>query len=127
MGYHIFIDRISRGEPIVIYGDGEQTRGNTFVADCVTGTLLAAERGGLGEVYNIGGGEARSVNWVVKTIEELTGRRASLRHAEPRPGDQAHTMANIDKARHALGYAPTMSLTDGLAAQIAWQTARAPA
>jgi nucleoside-diphosphate-sugar epimerase len=78
MGYYIFIDRIVRGEPIIIYGDGEQTRGNTFVSDCVEATLLAAEKFNVGEVYNIGGGEARSVNWVIATIEKPTGRRAVL-------------------------------------------------
>jgi nucleoside-diphosphate-sugar epimerase len=124
MGYHIFIDRILHAEPIVIYGDGGQTRGNTYISDCVDATLLAGECGQPGEVYNIGGGEARSVSWVISTLEDLCGQRARLLHAPPRPGDQAHTLANIDKARQGLGFAPNITLRDGLAAQVEWQRSR---
>jgi UDP-glucuronate 4-epimerase len=123
MGYHIFIRRVLAGEPIVVFGDGEQTRGNTFVADCVDATLLAAERGRPGDVFNIGGGEARSVNWVIRTIEELVGQAARIEHGPPRPGDQAHTLADISHARAALGFDPRTSLRDGLAAQAAWHRA----
>ena len=121
MGYHIFIRRVLRGEPVVVYGDGEQTRGNTFIADCVGATVLAASRGRPGEVYNVGGGEARSVRWVLATIEELTGRRAMIEHAPRRPGDQQHTMADVSKMRRDFGFEPYTPLRDGLAAQIAWQ------
>ncbi|MFN0070708.1 MAG: NAD-dependent epimerase/dehydratase family protein [Chloroflexota bacterium] len=121
MGYNIFIDRVLRGEPIALFGDGEQTRGNTFITDCVNATLLGAERGQPGEVYNIGGGEARSVNWVIETIADLAGKPARVRREAARAGDQRHTMADISKARSALGYEPTMPLRDGLAAQVAWQ------
>jgi nucleoside-diphosphate-sugar epimerase len=121
MGYHIFIDRVLRGEQIAVFGDGEQTRGNTFISDCVNATLLAAERGEPGQVYNIGGGEARSVNWVIETIAQLAGKPASIRREAARAGDQRHTMADITKARSELGYEPTMPLHDGLAAQVEWQ------
>jgi UDP-glucuronate 4-epimerase len=127
MGYNIFIDRILKDKPINIFGDGEQTRGNTFVSDCVEATLRAAERGRPGEVYNIGGGEARSVNWAIATLQELLGREAHLNHIAPRPGDQVHTRANIDKARAELGYEPSVSLRTGLSEQVAWQTAQAGA
>jgi nucleoside-diphosphate-sugar epimerase len=121
MGYNIFIDRVLRGEQIAVFGDGEQTRGNTFISDCVNATLLAAERGEPGEVYNIGGGEARSVNWVIETIAELAGKPANVRREAARAGDQRHTMADITKARAELGYEPTTPLRDGLAAQVEWQ------
>lgn len=121
MGYNIFIRQILAGGPIAVFGDGEQTRGNTFVSDCVDATLLAAQRGRPGDVYNVGGGEARSVNWVIQTLEELAGRPAVIHHAPPRPGDQAHTLANIDHAREVLGFNPTTPLRAGLAAQLTWQ------
>jgi nucleoside-diphosphate-sugar epimerase len=123
MGYHIFIQRVLTGEPIVIFGDGEQTRGNTYINDCIDATLLAAERSGSGEVYNIGGGEAYSVNRVLRTIEELCGRRAIVQHEPVRPGDQTHTLADITKARRELAYEPKVSLSDGLKAQVEWQRA----
>jgi nucleoside-diphosphate-sugar epimerase len=121
MGYNIFIDRVLRDEQIAVFGDGEQTRGNTYIDDCVNATLLSAERGEPGEVYNVGGGEARSVNWVIETIADLVGKPASLRREGARVGDQRHTMADISKARAELGYEPTTPLRDGLAAQVAWQ------
>jgi len=121
MGYNIFIDRVLRGEQIAVFGDGEQTRGNTFISDCVNATLLGAQRGEPGEVYNIGGGESGSVNWVIETIAELAGKPASIRREPARIGDQRHTMADITKARTGLGYEPSMPLRDGLAAQVDWQ------
>ncbi len=121
MGYYTFIRRVLRDEPVVICGDGEQTRGNTYVDDCVSATLLAAARGCPGEVYNAGGGEARSVKWVLSTIEELTGRAAIVEHAPRRPGDQRRTMANIAKLRRDVGFEPRTPLREGLAAQVAWQ------
>jgi UDP-glucuronate 4-epimerase len=121
MGYNIFIDRVLKGEQIAVFGDGEQTRGNTFITDCVNATLLGAERGEPGEVYNIGGGEARSVNWVIETIAELAGKPANIRRAAARAGDQRHTMADTTKARAELGYNPTTPLREGLAAQVEWQ------
>jgi nucleoside-diphosphate-sugar epimerase len=123
MGTHIFIDHILDGTPISVFGDGEQTRGQTFVADCVAATILAAERGQPGDVYNIGGGDARSVNWVIDTLAELVGRRAEINHAPTRPGDQRDTLADTTRARQVLGFVPGTPLRDGLAAQVEWQRA----
>ena len=121
MGYHRFINALLRGEPIEIYGDGEQTRGNTYVDDAVTGTVLALERGRPGEIYNIGGGVPISVNGVLALLEEFTGRRADRRYGPPRRGDQLHTLADIGKARVELGYEPRVAPPEGLRAQVAWQ------
>ena len=71
MAYHIFIDHILRAEAITVFGDGDQTRSNTYVDDAVTATILARERGKLGGVYNVGGGEARDLNWVIGAIERM--------------------------------------------------------
>lgn len=127
MGYHTFIKKVLNGEPVTVFGDGEQTRGNTYVDDCVQATLLAACRGKAGEVYNVGGGEARSVRWVLRTIEEITGEKVAIQHAPRRAGDQQHTIADISKMRRDLGYEPRTSLRDGLAAQIEWQCSQLPA
>jgi nucleoside-diphosphate-sugar epimerase len=127
MGYHTFISKVLNGEPVTVFGDGEQTRGNTYVDDCVEATLLAACRGKPGEVYNVGGGEARSVLWVLNTIEDITGERARIQHAPRRAGDQQHTIADISKMRRDFGYEPRTSLRDGLTAQIEWQCRQVPA
>jgi len=126
MGYAIFIDRVLRGEPITVFGDGDQTRGNTYIDDCVEATLLAASAGRPGEVYNVGGGEARSANWVLATIQRLVGRKVPVAHAPPRPGEQREAVADTAKAGRELGWWPRTSLEDGLRAQIKWQRGAPP-
>lgn len=124
MAYHIWIDALLRGKPIPIMGDGEQTRGNTFIADGVTGTLLALAHGRAGEIYNIGGGVPISMNAAIAILEELTGKVAERRYLPARLGDQRHTLADVGQARGHLGYAPQIAPRDGLRAQVAWQRAQ---
>ena len=119
--YHIWIDALLRGEPIAMLGDGEQTRGNTYIDDGVTGTLLALQEGHAGEVYNIGGGVPISMNAALALLEELTGRVAERRFRPARLGDQRNTLADIGKARADFGYAPQTRPRDGLRAQVEWQ------
>jgi len=71
MAYHIFIRALLQDEPITIYGDGEQSRSNTFIADCVNGVILAFEKReqSIGEIFNIGGGEVVTINQVLKILE----------------------------------------------------------
>jgi UDP-glucose 4-epimerase len=122
MAYTILIRNLLRGESFTMYGDGEQTRSNTFVEDCVRGTMLAMTRRDKaeGEVFNIGGGEIVSLNHVIGLLEELTGATAAVERAPARPGDQKHTAADITKARERLGYTPTTPVREGLEAQVAW-------
>lgn len=125
MAYNILVRALSEGRPFTMFGDGEQSRSNTYVADCVNATLLAFEKRdvALGEVFNVGGGEVVSLNKVVKILESLTGRKAVIERKPPRPGDQKHTAANIEKARKILGYQPVTPVLDGLRAQVEWQRA----
>ncbi|MCC9076246.1 NAD-dependent epimerase/dehydratase family protein [Litorilinea aerophila] len=125
MGYNIFIRKILNDELITIDGDGNDSRSNTFIADCVQGILLAFERRdvSVGQVFNIGGGEEVSVNQVLAILAELSGRQPRITHGPPRPGDQRRTVADIRKAQQLLGYQPTTGIRDGLRAQLAWQRA----
>ncbi len=125
MAYNILIRGLLKGEPFTMFGDGEQTRSNTFVSDCVKATMLTAEHRDkvLGEVMNVGGGEIVSLNAVIQRLETITGRKAQIVRKPARPGDQKHTAANIEKARKLLGYNPTMPVTEGLTAQVDWQRA----
>jgi nucleoside-diphosphate-sugar epimerase len=127
MGYHKLINDLFHGDTFTVFGDGEQTRSNTYVADAVQATILAMEKSAaaLGETFNIGGGEVVSLNRVIAMLEELTGKKAKLERQPPRPGDQRHTAANIEKARRVLGYQPATSLATGLRAQVEWQRALA--
>ena len=125
MGYSIFIERLLGDQPITIFGDGRQLRGNTYVADIVRATLLAHERFRPGAVYNVGGAEEISALQVIELLEEITGRRARLKFGPARPGDQRRALADTTRAREDLGFVPTTPLRDGLAAQVAWRQALA--
>lgn len=122
MAYHILIRALLEGRAFPMFGDGEQTRSNTFVADCVEATYLAARKReqALGEVFNIGGGQIVSLNEVVRMLEDLTGKKANIERRPARPGDQKHTAANIEKVKSRLGYRPVTPVFEGLKAEVEW-------
>jgi nucleoside-diphosphate-sugar epimerase len=120
MGFHKFIRAALGDRPIVVYGDGEQTRDFTFVADAVEANYLATAPWAVGQVFNIGGGSRCSVNHVLATLEEILGRPIRREPGPPQPGDVSHTWADTRRARETLGFAPGVSLRDGLAHEVAW-------
>src|SRR5439155_3972742 len=124
MAYHRFIEAMLDGRPITIYGDGRQTRANTFVSDAVEATIAALDRGMIGEVYNIGGGESISVRGAVDILADLLEVEPTIDFAAPAPGDQRHTAADISKARAALAFQPTVGPRAGLLAQVRWHRGR---
>ena len=123
MAYHRFVEAMLDGRPIEVFGDGEQTRSNTYVADAVGATALALERGRPGAVYNVGGGETMSLNDAITIIGSLVGVRPEIVRRSPRPGDQRHTSADFTLATRELGWRPEMLAAEGLALQVAWQRA----
>jgi UDP-glucose 4-epimerase len=120
MGFHRFLRAAILGEPITVYGDGEQTRDFTFVADAVSATITAALRGVPGRVYNIGGGSRVSVNEVLEMIARVSGRRLTVNVETDQKGDMRHTYADTGLAHTDLGYEPTVGLEEGLAAEFRW-------
>jgi nucleoside-diphosphate-sugar epimerase len=120
MGYHRFIQALLRDEPVVVYGDGQQVRGNTYVADCVAATLAAVEARP-GETYNVGGGETATVWEILGHLEALAGRPAKVRQQPARAGDQRYTFADTTRLRAHLGWEPATGLAEGLARQWEWQ------
>ena len=122
MAFHKFLRATMLGEPIGVYGDGDQTRDFTFISDAVNANVLAATRGVAGRVYNIGGGSRVSVNEVLTMIERVTGRRPTVNVDSAQKGDMRHTYADTSRARADLGYAPTVGLEAGLAAEYQWLT-----
>lgn len=125
MAYNILVRKLMNGEPFPMFGDGEQTRSNTYVADCVRATMLAYEKqsAARGQTFNVGGGQIVSLNEVVALLEELTGKKARIERHPARPGDQKHTAANIGKISSLLGYEPKTPVVDGLKQQVEWQLA----
>jgi UDP-glucose 4-epimerase len=120
MGFNKFLKAAMRGEPIGVFGDGEQTRDFTFVHDAVAATIAAGTRGVPGRVYNIGGGSRVSVNEVVRMIGRVSGRAPLIRTDSAQKGDMRHTYADTTLARADLGFAPVVGLEDGLRAEFEW-------
>lgn len=120
MGYHRFIEALLNQQPISVFGDGLQMRGNTYIDDCIDATV-AALQAPRGEVYNLGGGETASVWDILGKLESIIGRKAMVRREPARPGDQRSTCADTSKLERHLGWKPRTSLDDGLASQVAWQ------
>jgi len=120
MAYHKFMRALLSEEPITIFGDGQQVRGNTYIDDCVAATMAAANAT-QGEIYNVGGGETATVLGIVRKLEALSGRRAIIEFAAARPGDQQQTGADTTKLRLELAWEPRTKIDDGLARQWDWQ------
>jgi nucleoside-diphosphate-sugar epimerase len=120
MGFHKFLRAAILGQPITVYGDGEQTRDFTFVADAVSATVAAGTRGIPGRVYNIGGGSRVSINEVLEMIGRVSGRRPLVNVDPAQKGDMRHTYADTSLARADLGFHPTVNLEQGLAAEHKW-------
>ncbi|TPW16928.1 MAG: UDP-glucose 4-epimerase [bacterium] len=119
----IFIDRILRGLPPVINGDGEQSRDFTYVANVVDANLLAARAPAdaiRGEILNMACGTRYSLNQLVALVAGLTGRDVTPQYREARAGDVRHSEADITRARRILGYTPTVSFEDGLSRTVAY-------
>jgi UDP-glucose 4-epimerase len=109
-----FIEHAEKGQPLVIYGDGLQTRDFVHVTDIadVVSTLL---RGGETQgVFNVGYGKAVSISDLAKTVLSLSGRDCGFIHKPPREGDILHSVADPSKARKTFAYAPKTGLEDGL-------------
>ncbi len=120
MGYNIFIRALLKGDPITVNGDGQQVRGNTYIADCVDVTIRAAEAR-VGETYNVGGGETASVWDILHKLEKISGKKAQVRQEAARPGDQRYTFADTTRLRRHLSWEPKVGLDEGLARQVEWQ------
>ena len=117
---HIGLKAIATGQPITIYGDGEQTRELTYVADAVDAQVRVLDALPIGETFNIGSGPTASVNELIDTMERVAGRPAERIYAEAHPADQLHSQADTSKARRALGFDPSTTIHEGIAAEFAW-------
>jgi UDP-glucose 4-epimerase len=122
MAFRRFLRAAVRNEPMTQYGDGRQTRDFTFVTDAVAATWAAATRGKLGAVYNIGGGSRVELLDVFELIRRTTGRPLRVERLDAQRGDMRDTYADTSRARADLGFAPTVTLEEGLRAQYTWMT-----
>lgn len=116
----IFAYRILRGEPVTVFGDGEQTRDFVHVADVANANYLSATVDGASGVFNLGSNTRVTINVLLEMMQEACGIKATITHTEPRLGDVRHSMADIAKAKAELGFEPRVDLTDGLRDYIEW-------
>jgi UDP-glucose 4-epimerase len=122
-----FATRLSKGDPIVVYGDGEQSRDFTYIDNVVEANILAlrAHRAP-GAIINVGCGERVTLNQLIKLLEEILKVRATVDYQPARPGDVRDSLADINLARDLLGYQPKVGVTEGLRRTVAWFASNAP-
>jgi UDP-glucose 4-epimerase len=123
MGFSRFFAALAEDKMVPMFGDGRQTRDFTFVADAVSATVAAATRGTPGGVYNIGGGSRVELLDVFELIRQVTGRPLRVERRDVQRGDMRDTYADTTRARVDLGFAPSVTLEQGLRAQYEWMTA----
>jgi UDP-glucose 4-epimerase len=122
----IFCGRILSNRPLTIFGDGRQTRDYVYVGDVARAVYLAATepllpKGRLdARAFNIGTGKGTSVIEIAELLQEVAGTNVSVEFAPHRPGEQQESFINADKAHELLGWAPQVSLPEGLAMTFAW-------
>ena len=116
----IFAHLLLRGNPLTIYGDGEQTRDFVNVRDVARANILAAQTRGLSGAFNVASGDALTINQLVELMRQAIGTDVTVEYGPPRKGDVRHSRADISAARIAFGYAPSLKLAEGLAEYIDW-------
>jgi UDP-glucose 4-epimerase len=117
-----FMLRCLAGKPMVIFGDGTQTRDFTFVGDTAGGILAAGlSDAAVGQTINLGSGKEIQITELARTISHVLGKPdAEIVHVEPRPGDVLRLLADSSKAKHLVGFQPTIPLRNGLARLLDW-------
>jgi len=120
MAFHKFIKAALKGRPLTVYGDGEQTRDFTFVTDAIAATAAAGDKGVPGRAYNIGGGSRVSVNTLFEIIGRIHGAPLTIKREPQQKGDMRDTFADSSLAKQDLGFAPQVSLEQGLEAEYRW-------
>ncbi len=117
-----FVQWISEGRPVRINGDGEQSRGFTYIDDIARGTILALKPLGY-EIINLGGHEVITINNLVKLVEEVVGKKAEVIHGPPNPADMRSNWADVTKAGKLLGWEPQYDMHAGVEKLVEWYNA----
>lgn len=117
-----FTQWISEGRPVRVNGDGEQSRGFTYVGDIAQGTIQALRPLGY-EIINLGGHETISINALIHMLEELVGRQAIVEHHPPIPAEMLASWADVRKAKRLLDWEPAVGLLEGVSNLVAWYQA----
>jgi UDP-glucuronate 4-epimerase len=114
-----FLQWIAEGRQVKLNGDGEQTRGFTYLDDIARGTVLGLKPLGF-EIINLGGHEVISMNDMILMLEEYLGRKAQIKHFPAHPADMLANQADVEKAGQLLGWEPAVSLREGIRRMVDW-------
>jgi UDP-glucose 4-epimerase len=119
----IFSQKMLRGEPVTVNGDGKQTRDYVYVGDVVRANLLALESTATGPL-NVGTGVETDVNELARLLLAASGSRSEVRHGPAKQGEQRRSVIDARRAADVLGWRPEVSLADGLRRTVDWFRAR---
>ncbi|MEN6579730.1 MAG: SDR family NAD(P)-dependent oxidoreductase [Anaerolineaceae bacterium] len=114
-----FCQWIAEDRPVFVTGDGEQSRGFTFVEDIARGTQLALQPIGY-DIFNLGGHEVITINQLIRMLEERLGKKAQVEYIPMHPADVLANVADVTKARQVLGWKPQVNLEQGVDALVSW-------
>lgn len=117
-----FVQRITEGQPIRVNGDGEQSRGFTYIDDIARGSIAALKPLGY-EIINLGGHETITINNLIKLTEEIVGKKAIVKYGPPDLADMRSNWADVSKARAMLGWEPRVGLREGITHLFDWYRA----
>jgi len=117
-----FTQWISEGRPLKLYGDGEQSRGFTYIDDIARGTILGLKPLGF-EIINLGGHETIRMNALIQMLEGLIGQKAQIQRLPPIPAEMSANWANTEKAKRLLEWQPQVSLQAGVSNLVNWYNA----
>ena len=117
-----FVQWISEGQPVRVNGDGEQSRGFTYIDDIAHGTILALQPVGH-EIFNLGGHEVITINNLIKLIEDIVGKKAVVEYGPPDLADMRSNWADVTKAGEMLGWEPQFNMRSGIEKLVEWYNA----
>jgi UDP-glucuronate 4-epimerase len=117
-----FVQWISEGRPVRVNGDGEQSRGFTYIDDIARGIIAALKPLGF-EIINLGGHEVITINNLIKLIEDVVGRKAIIQYGPADPADMLSNWADVSKAGELLGWEPQFNLNEGIKRLVEWYNA----
>ena len=119
----IFTTKLLKGEPLTVYGDGEQTRDFINVADVARANVQSGENSGVSGAFNLGSGTRITVNTLIKLLEEASGLKARVNYTDRRPGEVLHSLADVSAIDSALGFRPEVDMPEGIGRYVDWMRA----
>jgi UDP-glucose 4-epimerase len=116
----IFVFKLMKGEPITVFGDGEQTRDFINVKDVVRANISAGMNHGISGSFNLGSGTQITINNLIGMIKRFVGKTIVVKYGAKRPGDVRHSLADVSALKKQLNFTPTITMEEGLQEYVAW-------